>query len=97
MAAVPGTEARGTPHVPMRWKEGEAMAGGPTGRAVSIAYLRELARRLPRVIYGLLEGASEDERLLALSYERLSAWSLLPRRLRDVSVRSQATELFGRT
>jgi (S)-mandelate dehydrogenase len=98
MAAVPGTEAQGAPHAPMRWKEGEAMTAGPAGRAVSIADLRALARRrLPRVIYGLLEGASEDERLLALTYERLRAWSLLPRRLRDVSVRSQQTELFGRT
>jgi len=98
MVAVPGTEARGTLRALMRWTAGKAMDGDPTSRAVSIADLRELARRrLPRVIYGLLEGASEDERLLALSYERLRAWSLLPRRLRDVSIRSQATELFGRT
>ncbi len=74
------------------------MAAGPAGRAVSISDLRELTRRrVPRVIYGLLEGASEDERSLALNYERLRAWSLVPRRLRDVSVRTQATPLFGRT
>ncbi|WP_051953342.1 alpha-hydroxy acid oxidase [Xenophilus azovorans] len=98
MAAVPGTEPQGATRAPLRWKEGEAMTGGATGHAVSIGDLRELARRrLPRVIYGVLEGASEDERLLALTYERLRAWSLVPRRLRDVSVRTQATELFGRT
>ena len=98
MVAVPATEAPRAARVATRWQADGAPSGGATGRAVSIADLRLLARRrLPRVIHGLLEGASEDERLLALTYERLRAWSLVPRRLRDVSVRTQATELFGRT
>lgn len=98
MAAEPVTEALGAgPALPGR-AGGTGFAPGPETRAVSVADLREMARRrLPRVIYGLLEGASEDERALALNYERLRAWSLVPRRLRDVSVRSQATTLFGRT
>lgn len=98
MAAEPVIDAGAPAVTPMRWKEGEAMAAGRTGKAVSISDLRELTRRrLPRVMNDLLTGASEDERALALNYERLKAYSLVPRRLRDVSVRSQTTTLFGRT
>ena len=97
MAAAPGTEVLGAAPAQGVHADGEGFPSGPERRAVSIADLREMARRrLPRVIYGVLEGASEDERALALNYERLRAWSLVPRRLRDVSTRSQATTVFGR-
>ena len=66
-------------------------------RAVSIADLRRLAkRRLPRVIFDLLDGASEDERALALNQAQLREYSLVPRVLRAVAQRDQSTELFGK-
>jgi (S)-mandelate dehydrogenase len=66
--------------------------------AVNISDLRSLAkRRLPRVIFDLLDGASEDERALALNLARLRQYSLVPRVLRAAVQREQSTTLFGQT
>lgn len=66
-------------------------------RAVSIRDLRILAqRRLPRVLFDLVDGASEDERAKGLNERRLAEYSLVPRVLRGVTARDQSTTLFGR-
>lgn len=67
-------------------------------KAVSIADLRLLAkRRVPRVVFDILDGASEDEVVLGRSIERMRAYTLTPRVLRGVAERSQKTTLFGKT
>lgn len=66
--------------------------------AVNIADLRLLAkRRLPRVMFDLLDGASEDERAAAFNVAHLREYSLVPRVLRAVAQRDQSTTLFGKT
>jgi (S)-mandelate dehydrogenase len=66
--------------------------------AVNIADLRLLAkRRLPRVMFDLLDGASEDERALSMNLARLREHALVPRVLRGAEQRDQSTTLFGKT
>jgi len=66
--------------------------------AVNIADLKLLAkRRLPRGMFDLLEGASEDERALARNVGRLREYSLVARALRGAVQRDQSTTLFGKT
>jgi (S)-mandelate dehydrogenase len=65
--------------------------------AHNIADLRELARRrLPRAIYEFVERGTEDDRLIGQNRAALDRIKLAPRVLRDVSVRDQSIELFGR-
>jgi L-lactate dehydrogenase (cytochrome) len=55
-----------------------------------------LARsRLPRPIFGYVAGAAETSASLADNRGAFRQWSLVPRVLRDVSVRGQEVELFG--
>src|SRR5690606_17668192 len=71
MAVGPVTEVLGAAPAHPAHMGGEALRPGPEAEAVSVSDLRELARRrLPRVMFGLLEGASEDERALAMNYRR---------------------------
>jgi isopentenyl diphosphate isomerase/L-lactate dehydrogenase-like FMN-dependent dehydrogenase len=66
-------------------------------RAVNIADLRLQAKRqLPRVIFELIDSASEDELVMAKNIERLKAHTLMARVLQGVPRREQATTLFGR-
>lgn len=66
--------------------------------AVSIADLRLLAkRRVPRVMFDLPDGASEDGRALAMNLTRLREYSLVARALRGAAQRDQSTTLFGKT
>jgi len=58
----------------------------------------EIARRyLPRAVFGFIVGAAETDSALRDNFESFAEWLLLPRYLADVSGRSQATTLFGRT
>lgn len=67
-------------------------------KAINIADIREVARRRsPRFVFDYIDGAAEDERGAAENQEALRRAQLVPRYLVDVSSRSQATELFGRT
>ncbi len=73
------------------------MAATAVERAVNIADLRLLAkRRLPRVIFEIIDHASEDDLVLARNMERLRAHTLMARVLMGVEGREQATTLFGR-
>lgn len=66
-------------------------------RAVNIADLRlQAKRRLPRVIFELIDSASEDELVMVKNIERLKAHTLMARVLQGVPKREQATTLFGR-
>lgn len=66
--------------------------------ATNIGDLRLIAkRRVPRVVFDILDGASEDERALARNLARLREHSLVPRVLRGAEQRDQSTTLFGKT
>ncbi|WP_427183318.1 alpha-hydroxy acid oxidase [Bordetella bronchialis] len=68
----------------------------PVESALSIADLADAARRrLPPSIYGYVSGASEDHASLRANRDAYDRWRFLPRPLVDVSVRTQAVELFG--
>lgn len=65
-------------------------------RAVSLADLRELARRrLPRMIFDLVDGGAEDEVTMRANEEAFSQISFNPRTLVDVSQRTLATSVAG--
>ena len=58
---------------------------------------RHAQRRLPPMIHLYVAGAVETGASLRRAREAYQAWSLVPRMMRDVSGRSQQTELFGAT
>jgi L-lactate dehydrogenase (cytochrome) len=65
---------------------------------LSLDDLEKAARRhLPRPIYGYVSGAAEDNLSRADNRQVFSEYRFVTRVLRNVSARSQATELFGRT
>ncbi len=65
---------------------------------VNIADLRELARRrLPRAVFGFVDGGAHDERTLRDNEDDFSRIRFAPRMLVDVSARKQAIDLFGQT
>lgn len=67
-------------------------------KAINIADLRLVARRrCPRFVFDYMDGAAEDEIGVAENRNALRRAQLVPRYLVDVSTRSQATALFGRT
>lgn len=67
-------------------------------RAVTVADLRAMAhRRLPRFVLEYLEGGAEDEASLAAERAAYARWRFMPRQLKDVSRRSVAAPLLGRT
>ncbi len=53
-------------------------------------------RHLPRPIFGFVSGAAETNATLRDNRDAFTEWGFVPRVLRDVSQRSQATALFGR-
>ena len=66
-------------------------------RILTIADMRKAAqRRLPRVIFDFVDGASEDELGKARNTAALDAVHVTPNYLIDIGARSQKTELFGR-
>jgi L-lactate dehydrogenase (cytochrome)/(S)-mandelate dehydrogenase len=66
-------------------------------RAQSIDDLKTLARRrLPKILFELIESGVEDETSLERNRDAFKAYTFLPRYLGDISRRSQAVELFGR-
>ncbi len=67
-------------------------------RAVNIADLREVARRkLPRSVFGFIDGGAHDERTLRDNEGDLAAIRFAPRMLVDASTRNQQVELLGQT
>jgi (S)-mandelate dehydrogenase len=68
-----------------------------TDKAVNIADLRLLAkRRLPRIIFEVLDGASEDQRALARNMARMGEYLLVQRVLRNGRPRDQSTTIFNK-
>ncbi len=66
-------------------------------RILTIADMRKAAqRRLPRVIFDFVDGASEDELGKSRNTAALDAVHVTPNYLIDIGARSQKTELFGR-
>jgi (S)-mandelate dehydrogenase len=66
-------------------------------RALNIEDLAYLAKRsVPRAVYSMLEGASEDEIALRKSVSRIREFELVPRVLRGASISDQTTTIFGR-
>ena len=64
--------------------------------SLSLADLEAAAcSRLPPSIFGYVSGGSEDQASLAANRAAFQRWRFLTRPLVDVSVRSQATSLFG--
>ncbi len=67
-------------------------------RAFEIDDLRRMARRhLPRIIFDWIEEGAGDEAALRANLESFGRYRFLPRYMRDVSDRDQATHLFNRT
>ncbi len=66
------------------------------GQAVTIADLREIARRnLPRSVFGFIDGGAHDEVTLRENVDDFSRLRFAPRMLVDVSARRQSIELLG--
>ncbi len=66
------------------------------GQAVTIADLREIARRnLPRSVFGFIDGGAHDEVTLRENVDDFSRLRFAPRMLVDVSTRRQSIELLG--
>ena len=67
-------------------------------RVLSLDDLEPMARRhLPRPIFGYVAGGTESNASLADNRAAFAQYGFVGRGLRDVSKRSQATRLFGRT
>lgn len=67
-------------------------------RVLSLNDLEVAAKRfLPRPVFGYVSGGVEDDRSLDDNRAAFAEQGLVPRVLRDVSQRSQAVTLFGRT
>src|SRR4051812_18319587 len=67
-------------------------------QAVEISDLKVMARRhLPRLLFDWIEEGAGDEAATRGNLDSFRRYHFLPRYLRDVSERSQATRLFGRT
>ncbi len=68
------------------------------GQAVTIADLREIARRnLPRSVFGFIDGGAHDEVTLRDNVNDFARLRFAPRMLVDVSERRQSIELLGQS
>lgn len=96
----------GAPDMAMGMGRADQGAGRPLVQEVpramrhilSLDDLERAARRhLPRPIFGYVSGAAEDNLSRADNRQAFSEYRFVTRVLRNVSARSQATALFGRT
>ncbi|HEY7811886.1 MAG TPA: alpha-hydroxy-acid oxidizing protein, partial [Nakamurella sp.] len=69
------------------------MGPAPAGAHLHRRCVRSAARRA----YGYVAGGAGLERTMAADREAFERWRLLPRMLRDVSVRDTSVRLFGQT
>lgn len=66
--------------------------------AINLDDMRELARRsLPRIAFDFIDGGADDELCLNRNRDAFSQHRIVPRYLRDVSLRDQTVTLLGRT
>ena len=69
-----------------------------TARCLSHEDFRRAARRtLPRMAFDFIDGGAGEERGLGRNVEGFAKLCLVPRAFRNVSIRDQSTELFGKT
>jgi len=67
-------------------------------QAITIGDLRNIARKkLPRSVFGFIDGAAHDERTLRDNEADLAKIRFAPRFMVDVSQRSQQVEVLGNT
>jgi L-lactate dehydrogenase (cytochrome)/(S)-mandelate dehydrogenase len=67
-------------------------------KVVNVADMRERARRrLPKIAFDFIDGGVESEHGMERNATAFRRYRLVPRYLLDVSKRSMATEIFGRT
>jgi (S)-mandelate dehydrogenase len=72
--------------------------GHNLSRAVAIEDLRAMThQRMPKFVTEYLEGGSEDEATLLRERTAYAEWRFVPRQLVDVSHRSLATQILGRS
>lgn len=72
--------------------------GGSPSRAIAIADLRARAHKLmPRIALEYLEGGAEDEASVMRERRAFADWRFMPRTLVDVSHRTLATQVLGKT
>lgn len=65
--------------------------------AINLEDMRELARRsLPRIAFDFIDGGVDDELCLKRNREAFAQHRIVPRYLRDVSLRDQRVTLLGR-
>lgn len=70
----------------------------PLSRIANLDDMRDAARRrLPRLAFDFFDGGADRESALARNRSAFEAQKLTPRVLRDVSARSTACQLFGRS
>lgn len=73
-------------------------AGFNPQRAIAIADLRAMAhKRLPRFALEYLEGGAEDEAAMFREQRAFADWRFIPKTLVDVSRRTLATDILGRS
>ncbi len=66
------------------------------GACLNIGDVRELARRrLPRAVFDYVDGGADEELTLRANTAAFQAWRLVPKPLRDVSMVSTRSALFG--
>ena len=85
-----------------RLRQAHIYTGGVFGRRPAVptswSELDRAARgRLSRRAYGYVAGGAGMERTMASDQEAFARWRLVPRMLRDVSVRDTSVRLFGQT
>ena len=80
----------------MPWKR-RAFGGRGCARALTVADLREVARRrVPGFVFEYVEGGAEDEATLRHNREALASLRFVPQTLTETLGRSLETQLFGR-
>lgn len=85
-----------------RLRQSQIYTGGLFGRRPTVptswAELdRQARRRLPAKAYGYVAGGAGSGATIDADRAAFDRWRLVPRMLRDVSVRDTSVELFGRT
>ncbi len=76
------------------------MGNGPMkpSEALSINDLKKAARRkLPRIMFDFIEGGCDDEVAITYNMDRFRDVKIVPRYMRDMSVRDSKVEIFGQS
>jgi len=75
---------------------GQGLAGEPPGLPIAAADLEQRAREvLAPGPFGYVAGGAGSERTMRSNLDAFGRWEIVPRMLRDVSVRDLSTEVLG--